>query len=171
MLLIIIIKILFSLIVIRYSIAAESYCINHKTKKTNHRGPGNWRMPKEVALALIEGYKIKVHPGSGSTHIITEETKADSQTCHLTRPPNINFTLTHLFSKKRNRKRKLFPFLKTGNNNYATHSKWHPVLKTIVKNDSVVSTKSFNTKFTRLTNSKNSEVIHAFPEKVFACQQ
>jgi hypothetical protein len=55
-----IIKILLWLLAIRYSIAGVSYCINHKTKKTNHRGPGNWRMPKDVLLALTEGYKIKV---------------------------------------------------------------------------------------------------------------
>jgi hypothetical protein len=169
MILIHLVKMLLCLITTGYSIVIICYHIYPKTKKTNHRGGGNWRMPKEVALALIEGYKIKVRPKNLPTYTAAEETKVDSQTCQLTCHPTINYTLTHLFRKKQNGKRKLFPLLKTGNNNFATHSKLYPVLKAFVKNNSVVSEKSSNTKFTGLTNSKNSEALNSSPGNGLAC--
>jgi hypothetical protein len=122
------VKILFWLLAIRYFIAWVSYCVNHKTKKTNHRGPGNWRMPKDVLLALTEGYKIKVHSHS-VLNPAPEELSINSG-------EEINGNTGTKEIKYGNRKRKQFPQFKTKKSDFIYQSELFAVLfsKSFTKN-------------------------------------
>lgn len=163
------IKIIFWIIAIRYSIATVSYCINHNAKKTNHRGGGNWRMPKEVSLALINGLVIKGRPQNLSC-VTTIEFNEDEPTSQFANPLNTNLIPPHLLHTQSNRKQFPFPLSETGNNNFINHSKFYPAVKMFTKNNIPVSFGSFDLQFTSLLLLKNSQAINTFPKNNLACR-
>jgi hypothetical protein len=130
--LLLIIKILLWSVVIRYSIALVSYHINH-CKKTNHRGGGNWRMPKDVALAfneIIEKYRNGLYYTKDC--ILTgESNQQEGLVINAIIAPKTGFI------EVGNRKRQHCPQLKTGNNDFLLYSKMYNSLtgKYLTKNN------------------------------------
>jgi hypothetical protein len=161
MLLIHLLKILFSVLIIRHFIRWVSYHIHHHNKKERIYH-GNTRMPKDVMLALLYGINGKpkirfkdlsyrkslaewwqlinsIYPPDNELSI-TSQTHTNSNLD----PPKLPASITPMRSKMdfKNGNRKQFPFL---------HS------KNISFNTNVISSPLFNTKIISITNLKNYE--------------
>jgi hypothetical protein len=176
MLLIYLLKILFWLLVIRYTIKWVSYHIHHHNKKSRvfH---GNCRMPKEIMLALMYGIKTKnrfkfkdlSYRKSLAEWMQLINTCYPPDNLNIKPPPHPKPTLVTPKSPKggfslalfTNVNMKQFPFsqFKTGNNNFIKIKKEFNVFtaKPCVKNNGVVSSLLINTKIVGIKNLKNSQ--------------
>jgi hypothetical protein len=130
MLLITLLKILFSVLVTRHTIKWVSYHIHHRNKKARifH---GNCRMPKEVMFALMYGINAKAKNRFKIKDLSYRKTLAEwKRLLNSIYPSDSKINIpsymhTNLKSPSGdlgvtigNRKRKLFPQFKTGNNNF-----------------------------------------------------
>ncbi len=175
MFLILLIKIIFLILIIRYSIRWVSYHINHKNKKAKvfH---GNTRMPFHVEFALMYGINAKTKTRFKIKDLSYRKNLVEWM-CILNSlypPDNLNFTRpSRINANSVDRKRKTFPFpkIKTGNNNFIPIKKICNVFtaKLCAKNNGVVSSFLFSTKIAGINNLKIPQNPIPFPKQTFAC--
>lgn len=146
------IKLIIWILTIGYSIVIAGYYINKTNKKPRRKGPGNWRMPKEVEIAILEWYKMKER-SCGIANSATQELAVNAA-------EEINCG---------NAKCKPFPKLKTKKSDFINQQELFAVWysKSFTKNKSSFLTISSENKINPAKKFLKNSM--PFPQQVFAC--